>query len=142
MTRKEFRKYFDKGIVILDGATGTQLHKRGMPADACPEKWAAENPEALIAVQRSYVESSTHILYTFSMGGNAISLRIRPKVPDQEVNRRLAQLSRRAAPGKALVAEDIILRHLLEPCGEITFEQSVEATRSRSGPSWGGVDCH
>jgi len=143
MTREEFRKYFDKGIVILDGATGTQLQRRGMPADACPEKWAVENPEALISVQRSYVESGSQILYTFTMGGNAIKLaEYGLESQTREINRRLAELTREAVAGKALVAGDISsCGMLLEPYGEVTFEQSAESYREQIlGLLEGGVD--
>lgn len=143
MTRTEFRKYFDKGLVILDGATGTQLFKIGMPADACPEKWAVENPDALIAVQKSYVECGTDILYTFSMGGNVIKLAeygLQPQT--RELNRKLAELARQAVAGNALVAGDISsCGILLEPYGEITFEQSVESYKEQiRGLLEGGVD--
>ena len=39
MTRAEFRELLESRIVFIDGATGTELQKRGMPAGVCPEKW-------------------------------------------------------------------------------------------------------
>ncbi|MFQ8759996.1 MAG: hypothetical protein ACLSAF_11770 [Intestinimonas sp.] len=33
--------------ILMDGATGTELQKRGMPQGACTEQWALEHPEAL-----------------------------------------------------------------------------------------------
>ncbi|MDI9513703.1 MAG: dihydropteroate synthase [Clostridiaceae bacterium] len=143
MTRQEFKDYFNKGIVILDGATGTQLYKSGMPVEACPEKWAAENPEALISVQKRYVESGSDILYTFTMGGNAIKLSeygLKPQT--RELNKRLAEITKNAAAGKALVAGDISsCGILLEPYGEIGFEESVESYKEQvKGLFEGGVD--
>lgn len=143
MTRQEFRALFSNRVVILDGATGTQLIKSGMPVETCPEKWAAENPEALIAVQKNYVESGTRILYTFTMGGNAIKL-AEYSLRDQtrELNRRLAEITKEAAAGKALVAGDISsCGMLLEPYGEVGFEESVEGYKEQvRGLLEGGVD--
>jgi methionine synthase (B12-dependent) (EC 2.1.1.13) len=143
MTRKKFRDLFEKGIVILDGATGTQLFRRGMPPEACPEKWAADNPEALMDVQRSYVECGSQVLYTFTMGGNALKLReYGLESQARELNRRLAQITAKAASGKAFVAGDISsCGMLLEPYGGISFEQSVESYKEQiRGLLEGGVD--
>ena len=38
---------------LMDGATGTELQKRGMPLGACTEQWALEHPEALLELQRA-----------------------------------------------------------------------------------------
>ena len=48
MTREAFRELVKKGPVLLDGATGTNLQKAGMPVGVCPEQWILENSEVLI----------------------------------------------------------------------------------------------
>lgn len=42
MTREAFRELVKKGPVLLDGATGTNLQKAGMPVGVCPEQWILE----------------------------------------------------------------------------------------------------
>ena len=143
MTKQEFRDLFKKGIVILDGATGTYLHKCGMPSGVCPEKWAAENPEPVLTVQKDYVKSGTKILYTFTMGGNAVKLNeYGLKSETYSLNKTLAQISKDAAEGKALVAGDISSGgSLLAPFGEVSFEESVESYKEQvKGLLDGGVD--
>ena len=54
MQRKEFQALCARKIVILDGATGTELIKRGMPGGVCPEAWILDHPEAILAVQKAY----------------------------------------------------------------------------------------
>ena len=49
MTKKEFQQFIAKGKMILDGATGSNLQKRGMPTGVCPEEWILEHPEVLVA---------------------------------------------------------------------------------------------
>ena len=55
MTREAFRELVKKGPVLLDGATGTNLQKAGMPVGVCPEQWILENPEIMIKLQEDYV---------------------------------------------------------------------------------------
>ena len=45
MTKAEFKELVENGPVILDGATGTNLQKAGMPVGVCPEQWILENPD-------------------------------------------------------------------------------------------------
>ena len=47
MDKTEFRKLARSRVVVLDGATGTELMRRGMPPEACPEQWVLENPKVL-----------------------------------------------------------------------------------------------
>lgn len=37
MNKHEFRQLFNEKILILDGATGTNLMNAGMPLGVCPE---------------------------------------------------------------------------------------------------------
>ena len=63
MTKAEFKKLVENGPVILDGATGTNLQKAGMPVGVCPEQWILENPDIIIKLQEDYVAAGTDILY-------------------------------------------------------------------------------
>lgn len=143
MTRQEFRALFNKGIVFLDGATGTQMHKSGMPTGACPEKWAVENPEPLMRVQRDYLAAGSQIIYTFSMGGNALKMaEYGLEAETYAINKRLAEISKEALQGKALVAGDLSSSgSLLYPNGDLSFEDSVNSYKAQiKGLLDGGVD--
>ena len=52
MTRDEFQQLIADGIVMLDGATGTNLQQAGLPVGVCPEAWILENRTAMIDLQR------------------------------------------------------------------------------------------
>lgn len=114
--------------VILDGATGTQLQKRGFDGSHCAEKWTLEHPEAILEIQRSYVEAGSRIIYTPTFGANRVKLESRGlfnKV--EEYNLKLAALSKEAAGGKAWVAGDIAPTGLfVYPLGDTRFEELVE----------------
>ena len=75
MTREEFQALAASGIVLLDGATGSNLRQAGMPVGVPPEKWVLEHPAALQDLQRAYAEAGSHIVYAPTFGGNRYNLR-------------------------------------------------------------------
>lgn len=128
MNKNEFLELINKKIVILDGATGTNLQKRGMPVGVCPEKWILENKEVLIELQKEYVEAGADIIYAPTFSGNRIKLEEYGLAEDIEyINRELVKLSKEAACGKALVAGDLTMTgEQLYPLGTLTFEELVD----------------
>ena len=112
---------------LMDGATGTELQKRGMPLGACTEQWALEHPEALLELQRAYVEAGAQVLVTPTLGANRGALEkfgLADRV--EEYNARLTGLTRQAAAGRALVAGDLgPTLHAIPPYGETPFEVLV-----------------
>ena len=84
--------------VLMDGATGTELYRRGMPNGVCTEQWVLEHPQALLEIQRAYVEAGSQVLIAPTFGANRVSL-ARHGAQDrvEEYNRRLVELTRTAA---------------------------------------------
>ncbi len=72
MSEIEFRNL--RRPFLLDGATGTEMLRRGMPNGACTEQWILEHPEALIELQRGYVAAGSQAVYAPTFGANAVSL--------------------------------------------------------------------
>ena len=54
MTKQEFQELVKKGTVLLDGATGSNLMRAGMPRGVCTDQWVCENPQPLMALQKGY----------------------------------------------------------------------------------------
>lgn len=75
MTKEEFKKINDEGIILLDGGTGSMLQDRGMPAGVCPELWISENPGVMKDIQKEYLKSGTRILYAPTFSANRIKLK-------------------------------------------------------------------
>ncbi len=129
--------------LILDGATGTELQKRGYFGDVSAEQWVLENPDSIINIQKGYVEAGSNVLYSPSFGANRRKLEehgIFNKT--EEYNLRLAELSKKAAGGKAWVAGDISPTGMfLSPLGEASFEELVDIyTEQAAGLENAGVD--
>jgi 5-methyltetrahydrofolate--homocysteine methyltransferase len=144
MAENKFKKLLNENeIIILDGSSGVAMQKRGMPKGVCPEKWALDNPEHLIDLQREYIKAGSKIIYTFTFGGSPVKLgEYGLRQHAYEINRDLAQISRRAAGERALVAGDIgPTGHFPEPFGDTPFEEMVDIFKEQArGLKDGGVD--
>ncbi|MCD8004803.1 MAG: homocysteine S-methyltransferase family protein [Oscillospiraceae bacterium] len=114
--------------LLLDGATGTELQKRGMPKGACTESWALQHPEALLEVQRAYIRAGSQVLLAPTFGANRASLgRFGLENRVEDYNRRLVALTRQAADGRALVAANLAPTGLsIPPWGDTPFDTLVE----------------
>ena len=131
--------------VILDGATGTELQKRGFTGDMSAEQWVLEHPESILEIQRKYVASGSNVLYAPTFGGNRQKLEERGIFNrTEEMNKALAQLSKQAADGKAWVAGDIApTGRFLAPLGDASFEELVDIyTEQAAGLEQAGVDLY
>ena len=96
MKRSEFNKLTEERIVFLDGATGSNLIKRGMPAGVCPEKWILENPDIFVGLQEEYVEAGSNIIYAPTFTANRIKLKEYGLEKDiVAINSRLVALSKK-----------------------------------------------
>lgn len=108
MTRSEFAARLAQGPLLLDGATGSNLMKAGMPKGVCAETWILDHPQAIQDLQRAYVAAGSQVLLapTFTAGRMYLSQHgLEGEL--KALNRRLVALSREAAQGKAWVAGDM-----------------------------------
>lgn len=122
-------------VVVLDGATGTNLQKAGMPTGVCPEQWILEHPQTLIDLQKAYVETGTDIVYAPTFTASRIKLEeygLEDRL--EEMNRALVALSKEAVAGsEALVAGDLTMTgKQLSPIGDLPFETLVEVYKEQA----------
>jgi len=130
-------------VLVLDGATGTELQKRGMPLGVCPEQWVLDNPGVLVAIQKEYRDAGSDVVYTCTFGGNRIKLAefgLGDKT--REINQCLAELSRKAMGKDGLVAGDLApTGQFIKPFGNVPFEDAVDVYKEQvRGLLDGGVD--
>src|SRR5699024_2521109 len=108
MTKKEFRDLTEKGILVLDGATGSNLMKAGMPRGVCTEQWVCQNPRVIEELQKAYAEAGSDIVYAPTFSANRISLEnhgLQGQV--RSLNTQLVRISREAVGRDCLVAGDL-----------------------------------
>ncbi len=128
---------------ILDGATGTELQKRGFSGGGCAEEWVLSHPEAMLDIQRRYVAAGSDIIYTPTFGANRVKLEANGIFNSvRDYNLRLTAIAKEAADGKALVAGDIAPTGLfLAPLGTASFAELVDIyTEQASALEEAGVD--
>ena len=133
MTKEEFRRLAQSGLLFLDGATGSNLQRQGMPVGVCPELWITEHEEIMSGLQKAYLEAGTNILYAPTFTANRIKLKefdLEDRI--EELNHKLVEISKRAADGKALVAGDLTMTgQQLKPMGPLDFEELIDVYKEQ-----------
>lgn len=137
------QKLFEPGIIIMDGATGTQLQGLGLPPGMAPELWNLQNPSAVKAHHQAYIEAGSEVILTNTFGGS------RPRLDMEqsghlthEINVAAARLAREVAGDSVLVFGCIGPTGLLmDPMGELTYEKAVDYFAEQAAAlAAGGVD--
>lgn len=133
MTREEFRTCTENSLLLLDGATGSNLLRRGMPSGVCPERWILDHREILIQLQREFVCAGSRIVYAPTFSANTVKLSEYGLEKEMErMNRELVALSKEAVGGKALVAGDLTMTgEELAPMGKLDFEELVHVYKAQ-----------
>ncbi|MBE5883245.1 MAG: 5-methyltetrahydrofolate--homocysteine methyltransferase [Lachnospiraceae bacterium] len=131
MTKDEFRVFLDKQIVYLDGATGSNLVKAGMPSGVCPESWILEHKDVMLSLQKEYVKAGTDILYAPTFTSNRVKLseyhmedKMRSMI--QELVAITKEAAASAVNRKVLVAGDLTMTgEQLKPMGSMELEELI-----------------
>lgn len=145
MTREQFRSMTEDRVVLLDGATGTNMMKAGMPRHTCPEAWILDHPAAIQSLQGAYAEAGSRIVYAPTFSANRISL-AKHHLEDrtEELNKGLVRLTRKAVGQEVLVAGDMTTTgEMLDPLGDLEEEELLDAYREQA--AWldeAGVDLY
>lgn len=142
LTVEEFRQKLSEGLHILDGATGSNLRAAGMPRGCCTEAWVLENPEPLVALQRSYAEAGSNIIYAPTFQAQPIALKaVGLEKQTEKINEALVALSRSAAPGCLIAGDLTTLTTFCDSWDEANFDLLVENYRRQiRGLIDGGAD--
>lgn len=135
MNKQEFQALIKEHPIFLDGATGSNLQKKGMPTGVCPEKWILDNAHVLLDLQKEFVDAGSHIVYAPTFTANRIKLK-EYGLEDQirQMNHDLVAISKEAAKDRALVAGDITMTgEQLAPMGTLDFEELVDIYKEQIG---------
>ena len=154
MNKQAFLNKFRDQILLLDGATGTNLQAAGMPTGVSPEQWILDNPEVLEKLQENFYEAGSTIVYAFTFGANRTKLLSHGHMADtkqvEAINKSLAKIScsvrdkmRAKYPERDFyVAGDLApTGSFLQPAGELDFDELVDIYREQvRGMLEAGVD--
>ncbi len=136
MTKEQFRTLIQQKIIVLDGATGTNLLKAGMPIGVCPEQWTLEHPDVLLKLQMDYINAGSNIIYAPTFSGNRIKLEEYGLEKDfEKINKELVALSKEAVARtgyRAYVAGDLTMTgRQLYPVGTMTLEELIDVYKEQ-----------
>ena len=136
----------EKGILLADGATGTNLFGMGLEAGAAPELWNVDKPENIRQLHQGFIDAGSDIIITNSFGGTRHRLKL------HEAQDRVYELNKRAAEIAREIGETVERRiivagsvgptgELLAPLGELTYEECVISFKEQmEGLRDGGAD--
>jgi len=119
----------NKKTVIIDGATGTNLQKMGLPIGASPETWVINKPEAVLDLYTQFVNAGSDIILSCTFGGNRIRLKHAGlETKSQQVNQTAVTLAKQATSGKDVLVAGSIgpTGEMMEPFGTLTEEAAFE----------------
>ena len=127
MTKEQFRK-LTENILLLDGATGSNLMASGMPRGICTETWVIEHKEIFQELQGAYIAAGSQVIYAPTFGGNRINL-AKHGLTDriEEINRTLVGYSRELAGDGVYVAGDITTSgSFITADGDYTYDDAFK----------------
>lgn len=111
------------GVLVVDGAMGTQLYERGVLYSACFEELNVSRPELVKKVHEDYVRAGAQVIATNTFGANALRLEkhgLSARVA--EINTAAVRLAREVAGTRAYVAGNV------GPSGWFMGDPSLEDT--------------
>ena len=134
MNRTEFQNWTKHHIRLMDGATGSNLMKAGMPRGVCTEQWVLEHPDAILALQSAYKAAGSDIVYAPTFCANHIALSGYGLQDDvSRMNRGLVALSKKAVGSGVLVAGDMTTTGKpADPEDSDGYQQLLDAYREQA----------
>ncbi|RWO55208.1 betaine--homocysteine S-methyltransferase [Mesorhizobium sp.] len=122
----------EKGVLLADGATGTNLFAMGLEAGEAPELLNETAPDIITSLHQNFVDAGADIILTNSFGGTRHRLKLH-HAQDRvhALNQRAAEIARAVADKagrKVIVAGSVgPTGELLVPLGAMTYDEAVEA---------------
>jgi 5-methyltetrahydrofolate--homocysteine methyltransferase len=140
----------EKGFLVLDGATGTELFRRGLESGNPPEAWNVEQPEVILDAYQAYVDAGSDLFLTNTFGGTRYRLALH-KLDERvfELNKVAAELGRQVADrareeqGRTVLVAGSMgpTGELMEPMGSMSMQACTSAFADQAeGLAAGGAD--
>ncbi|MDQ7824973.1 MAG: homocysteine S-methyltransferase family protein [Candidatus Eremiobacteraeota bacterium] len=140
---KPWDELWEKPVIVLDGAMGTELIAQGLTQGECPDLWNVLHPEKVKEVHKGYYDAGSDIVLSNTFGASRIKLE--PYGLDarvEEINRAGASLLKTACPAGSLSAGDMgPMGKFLKPVGPCEPEEFEAAFQEQAKALCdGGVD--
>ena len=115
------------GVILADGATGTNYQRMGIEPGVAPEEWVFDAPDKVQSLHQEFVAAGSDLVLTCTFGGSSLRLADETLAGRaSELNRRAVELAREAVGAETLVAGSIgPTGHLSDPLGPLTRKLAV-----------------
>ena len=136
----------ERGVLLADGATGTNLFDAGLEAGYPPELWNEEQPEKIVGLHKGFTDAGADIILTNTFGGNACRLKLHDADKRVfEINKKGAEIARSVADnaGRPVIVAGSVgpTGEILEPVGALSYTDAVQAFKEQAeGLKAGGAD--
>lgn len=121
------KKIFDRDYILLDGAMGTMLQKKGMEVGTVPETLNILKPEWIIDIHKSYIEAGAQVVYANTFGANRYKMADTGYLVEELIGAAIDNAKKSAEGTDTLVALDMgPIGQLLEPTGSLSFEEAYD----------------
>ncbi len=132
MNNRFLRLLEEKSVLLIDGATGTNLFALGLQSGDSPEFWNVDYPDRVAKHYRSFIDAGSDIVLTNTFGGTSYRLKL------HDGQDRVHEFNRAAAEILAQQIEDsgrdVVVAgsmgptgEILEPAGDVSIEQAAAA---------------
>ena len=111
----------ERGVLLCDGATGTNYFNLGLETGHPPEFWCFENPHHVLGLHQRFLEAGSDIILTNSFGGTSFRMKLH-QAEDRvhELNKKAAELARQAADShREATGRHVLVAGSMGPTGEL-----------------------
>ena len=131
-----------KELLFFDGAMGTILQLGGLRPGEAPELWNLRRPEEIQAIHASYLQAGAHIIKANTFGANPFKCRENGVNLEEVISAGMGLARKAVGETGGAVALDIgPTGKLLEPVGDLPFEEAVDAFAQMVRAGAGLADC-
>ncbi len=142
LSTEQLHEKIRAGLRVLDGATGSNLLKVGMPKGCCAEEWILANPQPLVALQRQYAAAGSQIICAPTFQAQPLALaKVGLERQTEAINAALVALSRSATDGCLIAGDIATMASVCDSWDGANFDLLVENYRRQiHGLIDGGAD--
>ncbi len=136
----------DRGVLLADGATGTNFFQMGLESGEPPEFWITDHPDRVKALHQQFVDAGADIILTNTFGCNRHRLKLHnAQSRTYELAKRAAELAREVADaaGRPVIVAGSVgpTGELFVPLGALTDEDAIDTFADQiEGLKAGGAD--
>ena len=136
MNKNKFVNLINKKVLILDGATGTELQKYNFLNDVLtPEELNIKFPERIQKIYSSYINAGSDIILANTFGANKLKLaqyKLDNKI-EEIINAGVSIAKKEANKTGAFVAGDISsIGSYVYPLGSVSFDTAYDAFKQQA----------